>query len=186
MSFIYEQGLAEVLVAASSKITIGCFNGTFKVSTWTVGNSNLPRSYTYVTTVTDGTYTSAAYSAATYVRIEMLAAGTCEYVTGAAPVLTNMPVNAASGLVLGYTDSSGTPGAASTTTPRGRAAIAASASSVVITNALCLATSTVLIAPKQVDSTLINWGVAPGAGSFTLTGNTTANATFIFDYVIIN
>jgi len=186
MAFIYQQGLAIVLVPASSKIAIGTFNGVCSISTWTVANSNLPRVYTFVQNLSDGQYLSAAPTSDTYYRLEMLGAGSCEYVVGTAPVLTNAPVNAANGLVLGYTDSSGVPGAATTTTPRGRAAIAASASSAVITNALCVATSTVLLNLKTVDATATRLTVVAAAGSFTVTANAGATGTTVFDYVIIN
>lgn len=77
---------------------------------------------------------------------------------------------------LTYQDDSGTPGNATQHTDMGRAAIAAAASAVTITNNKCLATSVVVVELEDADATLLYVTVAPGAGSFVITGNTTATA----------
>lgn len=84
------------------------------------------------------------------------------------------------------TDSSGTPGNATINTPRGRAAFAAAGSSVVITNSLVTATSTVLVQLGGADATLTTVRVTAAAGSFTVTGNAAATGTTPFDFLVIN
>src|SRR5439155_15020126 len=79
-------------------------------------------------------------------------------------------------------DSSGTPGAATQHTTKGRVAIAAGASSVVVTNRNVNAASTVLAVISQAgaDGTLTQiLRVTPGAGSFTITGNANATAATV-------
>ena len=73
-------------------------------------------------------------------------------------------------------DTSATPGAATVNHPSGKVAIAAGASSVVVTNSLVSATSIVTPVLQFVDATLTQiLTVVPAAGSFTIRGN--ANAT---------
>lgn len=83
-------------------------------------------------------------------------------------------------------DGSGTPGAVTQQRGRGRVAIAAGTSSVVVTNPNILATSTVLAVITSNDSTAILKNAVPAAGSVTinLTANATANCNV--DYVIVN
>lgn len=85
-----------------------------------------------------------------------------------------------------YTDSSGTPGNVTNNNPRGRAAFAAAGSSVVVTNSLVAATSTVLVQLGGTDATLTTVRVTAAAGSFTVTGNAAATATTPFDFVVVN
>lgn len=84
-----------------------------------------------------------------------------------------------------YTDSSGTPGAATINKASGRSAVAALASSVVITSSVCTTTSIVLLSPEDIDTTLVQWKVVPASGSFTVTGNATATADWKFRWAII-
>lgn len=86
----------------------------------------------------------------------------------------------------GYSDSSGTPGAATINKISGKAAIASAASSVVITNVHVSASSVVLITPMDIDATLTRWSVTPASGSFTVTGNAAATATWKFAFLVIN
>ena len=84
-------------------------------------------------------------------------------------------------------DSSGTPGAATQKTTRGRAAIAVGASSVVITNPLVTPTSTVLavISQAAADATLTQiLRVSCGAGTITITGNANATAATQVDWCL--
>jgi len=77
----------------------------------------------------------------------------------------------------GIADSTGTPGAATQNTRRGRVAIAAAASSVVVTNSLVTSSSVITATLQTVDGTLTQLlTVVPGSGSFTITGNAAATA----------
>lgn len=87
-------------------------------------------------------------------------------------------VNYAGTIVAPYTDSTGTPGAATIDKPFGKSAIAIGASSVVITNAQVAATDIVMITPISNDTTCTPHSLrvgTTGAGSFTV--NCAANAT---------
>ena len=85
-----------------------------------------------------------------------------------------------------YTDSSATPGNATNNSTRGRAAFAATGSSVVITNSLVTATSTILVSLGGTDATLTSIRVTAAAGSFTVTGNAAATAITKFDFLVVN
>jgi len=88
-----------------------------------------------------------------------------------------------------FPDSSGTPGAATINSARGRCAIAAAASSVVITNSYVTASSVVLAVIDQAaaDATLLEVvRVTPAAGSFTIYGNAAATATTTVRFVVLN
>jgi hypothetical protein len=86
-------------------------------------------------------------------------------------------VTSNSGLKAYSTDNTGTPGAATINKPAGRVAIAATASSVTVTNSLVSATSIVLATLQTTDGTLTSIkSVVPGAGSFVITGNAAATA----------
>jgi hypothetical protein len=82
-------------------------------------------------------------------------------------------------------DSSGSPGAATINAPSGISAIAASASSVVITNSAVSATDRILITPLDLDTTLLQFKAVAGSGSFTVTGNATATATWKFGWLVV-
>jgi len=83
------------------------------------------------------------------------------------------------------TDSSGTPGAATINKPVGKSAIAAGASSVVITNSLVVAGSVVLITAHARDATCLDLIAVPTAGSFTVSGSAAATATLPFSWQVI-
>lgn len=87
------------------------------------------------------------------------------------------------------TDSSGTPGAATISTPSGRCSIAAAAASVVITSTICTATSKVFATINQAaaDATALQIvRVSTAAGSFTIFANAAATATTVVDFHLIN
>lgn len=84
------------------------------------------------------------------------------------------------------TDSSGTAGNATNSSPKGRAAFAAAGTSVVITSTLVTASSTVLVSLGGTDTTLTSLRVTAAAGSFTVTGNAAATAITPFDFFVIN
>lgn len=77
----------------------------------------------------------------------------------------------------GISDSTGSPGAATQNTRRGRVAIAIGSASVVVTNSLVTTSSVITATLQTVDATLTQLlTVVPGSGSFTITGNATATA----------
>ena len=86
----------------------------------------------------------------------------------------------------GYVDNSGTPGNTTINATHGRAAMATAASTVVVTNSRCTATSAVLIQRLNNDTTAITLAVTPGAGTFTVTANAAATAAVNFDFVVFN
>lgn len=88
------------------------------------------------------------------------------------------------GLNLYGTDSTGTPGAATINKPTGKSAIAAGASSVVITNSLVTAAKRVMITPHARDATCKELIVVPAAGSFTVSGSAAATATLPFSWEV--
>ena len=83
------------------------------------------------------------------------------------------------------TDGSGTPGNVTQNVAHGRAAFAAAGSTVVVTNSLVAATSTVLVSLGGADATLTSVRVTAAAGSFTVTGNAAATGTTPFDYLVV-
>ncbi len=82
------------------------------------------------------------------------------------------------------TDSTGSPGAATIDRPSGKSSIALGASSVVITNALCSATSRVMISMHTRDATGLLPIVVPGAGSFTVSVSANATAAMPFSWEV--
>lgn len=85
------------------------------------------------------------------------------------------------------TDSSGTPGAATINKPSGKVAIAIGQSSVVVTNSLVTAASTVLAVLQFVDATATQiLSVVPGSGSFTITANANATAATKVAFLVVN
>lgn len=82
-------------------------------------------------------------------------------------------------------DKSSTPGNVTMNTPQGRAAFAAGANQVVVTNSLVQATSTVLVSLGGTDGTLLHLRVTPGAGSFTVRGNANATGITPFDFAVL-
>lgn len=94
------------------------------------------------------------------------------------------------GLVQPYADASGSPGAASMDYVTGRAAIAATASSVVITNAYVAIGAIVTVqyegASEDVTCTRLRVVVNPSGGSFTVYGNAAATSTVKFSFKVQN
>lgn len=82
-----------------------------------------------------------------------------------------------------------TPGAVTVNASKGRAVIAAAATSVVVTNSFCAPESTVLaiISQAAADGTLTSIvRCTPAAGSFTITGNAASTAAVQVDWVVLN
>ena len=85
-----------------------------------------------------------------------------------------------------YTDSTGTPGNVTNNSPRGRVAVAAAGTSVVVTNSLVTAASSVFAVITTNDSTAVIKNVVPAAGSFTITLNAAATAQTSIDFFVVN
>jgi hypothetical protein len=85
-----------------------------------------------------------------------------------------------------FTNSSGSPGNVTNSSPRGRAAFAAAGTTVVVTSTICVSNSTVLVQLGGSDATLTSVRVTAAAGSFTVSGNAAATGITPFDFVIIN
>ena len=102
--------------------------------------------------------------------------------------VTTPAVVRAANLQATFTDSSGTPGAVTNNSPRGRVAFAAAASAVVVTNSLVTAASMVSAQLRAPDGALtLLMSCISAAGSFTITGNsiTTGTAAQV-DFLVIN
>lgn len=82
------------------------------------------------------------------------------------------------------TDNSASPGAQTINKPIGKAAIAAGASSVVITNSLVTSGSVVLITPHARDTTCKELIAVPANGSFTVSGSANATAALPFSFEV--
>ncbi|MFA5875263.1 MAG: hypothetical protein WC901_01055 [Candidatus Margulisiibacteriota bacterium] len=94
-----------------------------------------------------------------------------------------------SGLATASVDASLTTGAYTQNTAQGKAAIAAGASSVVITNSLVDANTKVwaMVAQAAADGTLLRVErVLAASGSFTIFGTANATATTLIDWAIID
>lgn len=91
-------------------------------------------------------------------------------------------------LVVNFTDSSGTPGNVTNNSPRGRCALAAAATTVVVTNSLVTASSSVhvqLLATDGAATQILT--CLPAAGSFTVTFNAASTGTAAkFDFIVFN
>lgn len=105
---------------------------------------------------------------------------------GAATPITALRLASNLAMRQGISDASGTPGnVTQNSTGRGRAAFAAGAQTVTVTNNLVAATSSVFVQLGGSDATLTSVRVTPGAGSFTVTGNAAATGATPFDYHVI-
>lgn len=96
-----------------------------------------------------------------------------------------LAITNAGSIVLPTTDSSGTPGAATINQACGRSAIAAGASSAVITNSLVTAASHIFISPGARDATGLLPIAVPAAGSFTLSTTANCTAALTIDWFVV-
>lgn len=119
--------------------------------------------------------------------------GLCrQFGTGSGNILYNyngaanvIGLNTSTGLISqSGTDSTGSPGAATINKPIGKSAIAATASSVVITNSLVATTSHIIITPHARDATCKELIAVPAAGSFTVSGTAAATAALPFSWEV--
>lgn len=101
---------------------------------------------------------------------------------------TTRSTGAFSRLALTRADSTGTPGNVTNNNQLGRAAFAAAASTVTVTNSSVTATSEVFVQLLgAADATLTSIvGVTVAGGSFTVTGNAAATANKSFSFLVVN
>lgn len=115
------------------------------------------------------------------------AAALATSVLGTSAGVPVISATSSAGLTVRSSDSSGSPGAVTINRPSGKCAIALGASSVVVTNSLVTASSTVLAVLQTTDAALLYIkSVVPGSGSFTITGNATATAAVTVAFLVIN
>jgi hypothetical protein len=82
------------------------------------------------------------------------------------------------------TDASGTPGATTINQPAGRVAVAAAASTLVVTNSIVTADSIVVPVVETIDATCTYARVTPAAGSFTITMEAACTANTDVSFVV--
>ena len=118
------------------------------------------------------------------------AAAAAQLATSVLSTSAGVPVlsaTSAAGLTVRTTDGSGTPGAATINRPSGKVAIALGVASVVVTNSLVTANSTILAVVQSADATLtFIKSVVPTTGSFTITGNAAATANCKVAFFVFN
>jgi len=202
MPFLQQSQTADVVIPAGQSIRVGALRGA---KAQILIPSGLPGGPTGL--VSDGQSVFGPYVAATTVQV-LSQVGETEYVVGASPVLTDSTYNpaavAATGgsinnvtvgaatrntgafttLAITGTDSSGTPGNVTNNSGSGRAAIAAAATTVVVTSSAVAAADHVFIQPRAIGTPTL-WSVVTAAGSFTVTVNIAAGATWPFDFVVV-
>ena len=105
---------------------------------------------------------------------------------GAHTVAGTLAMSSGQKVAATVTDISGTPGNGTVSQLAGKAAFAAAASTITITNTLVTAASTVICMMEGADATLTSiLRVVPGAGSFVVTGNAAATAATKFSFLVI-
>jgi hypothetical protein len=88
-------------------------------------------------------------------------------------------------LISPSTDNSGVPGGTTISKPSGRFALAAGASSVVVTNTLVSAGTKIFVTKQSNDATATDFKVVPEAGFFTVTSNANCTAAVVFDFFLV-
>ena len=83
------------------------------------------------------------------------------------------------------TDSTGTPGNVTNNSGSGRVAMAAAASTVVVTSSAVALADHVFVNPRAFDTTATQFNVVTAAGSFTITANAPATANLPFDFFVV-
>jgi len=130
----------------------------------------------------NGLYKSVVSTGDTMMYIESVGGVTEWAIALNSPVLTSF----ATSLTQNKDNTSGTPGNASTSRPRGRSAIAAGATACVITSGNIDGSEAVFVQLSTVDTTLTRVTVVVAPGQFTVTGNAAATAAVSFEWIIIN
>lgn len=149
------------------------YSGSAAVVTYTI-NAGTAYPGTFTTLAVSSTVSGAGFS--TYLASPPAIGGT----TPAAVKTSNLQAT--------YTDSSGTPGNVTNNSPRGRVALAAGASTIVVTNSLVAATSMVVAMVRAVDGAATDIvTVLTAAGSFTITMNAATTGTACqLDFFVVN
>jgi len=208
MAFLQQGNSAVEIIPAGQSIIIGAFRGAVATFLTPTGAKGGPQA-----TISNSSTTFGSYVAATTVTIGATL-GEIEYVIAASPALTDSAYAAGAVVITGgsvngtpigagtpstgsftsdrftsilsaLTDSSGTPGNVTNNAAHGRAAFSAAGTSVVVTNSLCAATSSVFVSLGGADATLTSIRVTPGAGSFTVTANAAATGITPFDFLVM-
>lgn len=97
---------------------------------------------------------------------------------------TNKRLTIAGGLIVGFTDTSASPGGAMANTISGRSSIGSGQSSIVITNSLVALGDIVSATLETADATLTRIVAVAGTGNITFTGNAVATATSVLSWLI--
>jgi hypothetical protein len=209
MPFLVPNSSIELTIPAAQSIRVSNpfgLPGVRIVSDQVVGKPGVP---VIDVPATSGT-TYGPYNAATKVTLINMTTDPVEYVVAASPVLSNLAYNpaavgitggtingasvgattrstvAATTVSVNRTDSSGTPGNVTNNSASGRAAIAAAATSVVITNSSVAATDEIFLQLRSADATATIIRVtAQGAGTFTVTANAAATAATSFSFFVV-
>lgn len=160
--------------------------GSSGALTYTINNETAaPGNFTTAAVSTSYTQAAGTFSS-TGTGTKTLTANSTGSVTLGATGTGSTTITRVNSLTVVSTDSSGTPGNATNNNLSGRAAFAAAASTVVITNSLVTAASKVFVQINGNDATLKYATVTAAAGSFTVTGNAAATATTVFDFLVVN
>lgn len=186
-------GSADTGITASTEVNDGYFNGA-RTLTWATGALTNQRSWRFTAPTLAFAGASTVTNAATVYIDRAPQLGSNATITNAYALWVDAGATRLDGTVLfngaitaDTTDSSGTPGAATINKPSGKVAIAIGQSSVVVTNSLVTAASTVIATLQFVDATLTQiLSVVPGSGSFTITGNATATASTKIAFLVVN
>lgn len=186
-------GSADTGITASTEVNDGYFNGA-RTLTFATGALTNQRSWRFTAPTLAFAGASTVTNAATLYVDRAPQTGTNATITNAYALWVDAGTTRLDGTVLfngaltaDTTDSSGTPGAATINKPSGKVAIATGQSSVVVTNSLVTAASTVLAVLQFVDATCTQiLSVVPGSGSFTITGNANATLATKVAFLVVN
>lgn len=92
----------------------------------------------------------------------------------------------AGGLRIGYSDTTGTPGAVTINKPAGRVKLAAGQTNLVVTSSYAFATSIIKLQIETADATYTRCIPVPAAGSFSINGNAAATGAVTITFTIQN
>lgn len=164
------------------------FPGSAAVVTYTV---NLGTAYPgNFSTIAASSTISGPVSATTLAASSTVSGtGFTNYLAAPPSIGTTTPgIVKTSNLQAAYTDSTGTPGNVTNNSPRGRVALAAGASTIVVTNSLVTATSMIVAMVRAVDGAATDIVTATAAaGSFTITMNAATTGTACqIDFLVVN
>lgn len=186
-------GVADTGITTTVEQSDAYFNGA-RTLTWATGAITNQRSFRFAAPTLAFAGASTVTNAATVYIDRAPQAGLNATLTNAYALWVDAGTTRLDGTVLfngaitaDTTDSSGTPGAATINKPSGKVAIPIGESSVVVTNSLVTAASTVLAVLQFVDATATQiLSVVPGSGSFTITANANATAATKVAFLVVN